>query len=535
MIVTSFLQEVRLPGFEGLALAATGVRSLERFSDLAAGVQPLAPLKPSERLDVMDECLDLVLVSPNAPAGFEFTGLSVAEFRAALAASGQPGSVLGTWRQALLGADMQALREAARVRIGVRPSYVYLQQRWLRLPSGYADAPLVPLPAPLAELMGKAVRDWIAPRRSRYCVELIEEVGALGRRLPTGDGVSPQTGHRSRPVGCTGPLSACSPRPRTADLARYAEYQLALPSLEESYFSGHFMARNVFAHFRTTYFTDATGRAVLLLDEVQSDWMQNLRRQRHGKRLTSAAPYIPLLSIPECPVERDWLAIALAAFIDLAEEQGCDLIAWTPGAIQAELNPGLPLAVAQRLYDRRVPKTLAHLLGGPSHGRGQIEPAAVDYPTCARDILLRHRQDLGWLLVAPDGETPASEPVEGFGAILDLYRARATPTIERLPALALRAEPGPVETVMAIPIDGYGRLPEPEDAEVLWTGPARQIVGETRDAATMNSNIDQGSLFAEARVLTEEQSGGHGNRRVAFAEDLDGIIERWLPVALEHR
>ncbi len=73
-----------MPGFDGLALAATGVRSLERFSDLAAGVEPLAPLKPSERIDVMTECLDLVLVSPSARAGFEFTRLSVAEFRSAL-------------------------------------------------------------------------------------------------------------------------------------------------------------------------------------------------------------------------------------------------------------------------------------------------------------------------------------------------------------------------------------------------------------------------------------------------------------------
>ena len=533
MIVTSFLQQVRLPGFESLALAATGVRSLERFSDLAAGVQSLAPLKPSERLDVMDECLDLVLVKPDAPAGFEFTGLSVAEFRSALAAGRQPGSVLETWRQALLGADMQALREAARARIGVRAERCFLGQRWLRLPPGYQDAPVLDLPEALSHLLTAAIPGWVPPRRSRYTVELTEVVVADGCRLPIRGRRFPAKGASITGRWLQWSEGQLQTQP-SGRLRENAELQLVLPGLEESYFSEHFMARNLFAHLRTTWFQDTQGREVLLLNEVQSDWMRDLRRQRSGKRPSTAMPYIPLVSVPECPVARDWLAIALDAFIDFAEHCGCDLIAWTPGAIQTEINPGLPLGVAQRLYDRRVPKTLARLLGGPSRGRGLIEPMEVDYPTYARNVLLQHRQDLGWLLVAPDGETPGSEPVEGFGAILDIYRARATPTIERLPALDLRVGSDSAETVMGIPIDGFGRLPEPEDAEVLWTGPARQIVGETRDAATMNSNIDQGLLFADARVLTEDQSGGHGNRWGAFAEDLDGFIERWLPVAMEH-
>ena len=42
----SFLQTLTLPAFDGLALAATALRSLELYSDLAMGVTPPAPLAP---------------------------------------------------------------------------------------------------------------------------------------------------------------------------------------------------------------------------------------------------------------------------------------------------------------------------------------------------------------------------------------------------------------------------------------------------------------------------------------------------------
>lgn len=109
-----FLELMPLPRYEGLPLAATGVRSLERFSDLAAGVARMAPLRYRDRFDLMDECLDLVIERPETSAGFELTGLSVADLWAALGQSGQPEGVLATWRVVLEGVDMKALRAIQR-------------------------------------------------------------------------------------------------------------------------------------------------------------------------------------------------------------------------------------------------------------------------------------------------------------------------------------------------------------------------------------------------------------------------------------
>jgi hypothetical protein len=520
-----FLDLVPLPRYEGLPLAATGVRSLERFSDLAAGVARRAPLEYRDRVDVMDECLDLVILRPETPAGFELTGLSLAELWAALGRSGQPEGVLATWRQILQGADMQALREAARARIAMRPPYVFLEQCWLRLPSLYRDAPLVALPTPLAGLLGKASPDWRPSRRCRHAVELIEEVGARGYRLPTRG--------RRFPTG-RAPVESrwlrwedqrLQPQHGDPSMLEYSEYQLALPSLEESYFSDHFMARNVFAHFRATRFSDTEGRSVLVLDEVQSDWLRDLRRQRRGKPRKGAAAGPPS-SIPDCPVERHWLAIALAAFLDRAQEQRCDLIAWVPGGIQAELNPGLPLSVARRLYDRRVPRTLARLLGGRTWAGVEGRRLEVGYPTYGREVLLQHRRARGWLLVGPDGETPASEPVKTFDAILDLFRTRATPVCERLPAM------DPWEAAGGIPLEP-GRLPEPEDAEILWIGQGPDGAEKARRIQPMQTSAEHDRLLDTARELTEEEAGGHGNRWGAFADDLDTFVETWLPVAVE--
>lgn len=420
---------------------------------------------------------------------------------------------------------MKALREAARARIATRPAYVFLEQCWLRLPSLYGDAPLVALPPPLARLLGKASPDWRPSRRCRHAVELIQEVGAPGYRVPTRGRRFPAGGAPILSRWVRWDSQRLQPQAHDPGLADYFEYQLALPSLEESYFSNHFMARNVFAHFRATRFSDTEGRSVLVLDEVQSDWLRDLRLQRQGKPRKSAAAGLPS-SIPDCPVERHWLAIALAAFLDRAWEQRCDLIAWVPGGIQAELNPGLPLSLAQRLYDRRVPGTLARLLGGRADAGAQGRRLEVGYPTYGREVLLQRRRAQGWLLVEPDGETPASEPVKTFDAILDLFRTRATPVCERLPAM------DPWEAADGIPLEP-GRLPEPEDAEILWIGQDPDGAEKASRIQPMQTSAEPDRLLDTARELTEEEAGGHGNRWGAFADDLDTFIETWLPMAVE--
>jgi len=432
----NFLSTVQLPNFESLSLAITATRALERFSDLAAGQSSLAPMKPAERIDVMDECLDLVVPNADLSCGFEFTGFSLAEYRAAFAASGQSAKVCENLDAVLRGSAVDALRQAARQRIKVRASYTYFNQCRFWLPDRYVDSPLHSQPEALRTLFSQAYPNWTPLRRSRLAVELLETAGHPGRRLPL-------RGKRF-PRGIGWNLSwivwydqRLQPSPDLGHV-EINELQLTLPSLESSYFTNHFRARNVFAHIRVSRFTDRAGRAVMLLDEVQSDWMRDLRLQRLQRPLCKRWTHVGQRRsqqperVPECPVERDWLAIALEAFVEFACQQGAELVAWTPGKIQHELNPGLPLVAAERLYDQRVAKYLRTSVGNAA----QPGVESVEYPTYKRNVLVSRRRG-GYQLVKPDGKTDVSELLPDKETALSLYRTQAIPTVEHLPAFWL--------------------------------------------------------------------------------------------------
>lgn len=434
----SFLDRVPLPDYDGQPLAVTGTRALERFSDLVDGGQAPARLRMEERFDVMDECLDLVVPRVDLPAGFEFTGMSLAEFWANLLTVHSSGPLIEQWRASLGGKVLDGLREAARKRVAIRPSQCFLHSRSLRLPHQYQDVPRVLLPDVLANLKKAALPDWTPGERSRVTVETLSWHCKPGRKMPSRGRRTPaRVSNRSVWVRWMDQRM----RHQRDDDYNYFEVQLALPSLETSYFTDHFGARNVFAHLRMTLFQDREGRSVLLLDEVQSDWLRDLRLQRQGKPV-KRRPVVkgvsreqPVVDIPPCPVAEHWLELALYTFLDFADDMGCDAVAWVPAVIQCELNPPLPLNVAQALYDRNVPDTLSRLV------EGKHQRATVDYPTYRRDVRIGYRSTKGWRLVGPDYKTPLSEPVQEREAILSLFGARATPVVEQLPALMLDPEP----------------------------------------------------------------------------------------------
>ncbi len=68
---------------------------------------------------------------------------------------------------------------------------------------------------------------------------------------------------------------------------------------------------------------------------------------------------------------------------------------------------------------------------------GPRPPAQVAYPTYRRDIQIANIPGCGWYLMAMPGETPLTASVEDFDEALAQLRDRATPIIERLPALPL--------------------------------------------------------------------------------------------------
>lgn len=87
--------------------------------------------------------------------------------------------------------------------------------------------------------------------------------------------------------------------------------------------SSHFDEPNILAHIRFNERTDAAGKRVLFLEEVQSDWAQKLRK---GEKV----PPGPFIGKTE-----GWVGLAMRRMIRYAAEHGFDRIAWTTGEQQA--------------------------------------------------------------------------------------------------------------------------------------------------------------------------------------------------------
>ncbi|MCF8004186.1 MAG: hypothetical protein K9L32_08275 [Chromatiaceae bacterium] len=431
-----FLTLVHLPAYQGLALGATGTRALERFGDLAMGVELLARQSRRARLDVIDECLDLVLIDAEAPAGFHFTGCSLAIFWAAL------GPTQADWRVALLSAPMEALREAARRRVNVARRGLYFKQWRLWLPRAYEDEPRATLPQPLETLLRSADPNWQPPQRSRFCVEQCEQFRLPELHLPRRGKRFPQPDTRVVQQMLDWSMQRLLPR-GDGPHSNHEELAFCLPSLEQSYFSDHFDVRNLFAHLRLSRLIDDQERWIILIDEVQSDWRRDLRRQRLGRPLPErrlargGALRTTPQPVPECPLGGDWLAVVVEALVAYAVTEGAELIAWVPGALQVELAEGLPLPVAQRLYDRDLPAALRAVIA-----RDQLEgrkplPSSFDYQTYARNLRFEHRRHEGWRLV--DASTGLSRgPFADLEQATDCFQCLAQPVVERLPALSLK-------------------------------------------------------------------------------------------------
>lgn len=154
-----------------------------------------------------------------------------------------------------------------------------------------------------------------------------------------------------------------------------------------SYKSSHWTEPNVLAHYRLNDRTDAEGKSVLFIEEIQSDWHQEGRKKGYTKipphiyeenlsvsetewkwifkapdgreigadkadyatkgvydarrdaanAMNSArARSIASGKVPNAPFKKSWNMLAFKRILREAVEQGYDRVAWTPGEMQAE-------------------------------------------------------------------------------------------------------------------------------------------------------------------------------------------------------
>jgi hypothetical protein len=89
--------------------------------------------------------------------------------------------------------------------------------------------------------------------------------------------------------------------------------------------STHWDHEGVVAHLRFMEKTDAEGKRVLFIEEVQSDWHQKGRDQGYAHT-----------GIPDAPFKSSWPALVMKRAIRWAVDNGFDKVAWTTGEEQAE-------------------------------------------------------------------------------------------------------------------------------------------------------------------------------------------------------
>lgn len=163
-----------------------------------------------------------------------------------------------------------------------------------------------------------------------------------------------------------------------AEQLRDAQRELRRTNKEEGFRSGHWDESNILAHVRFNERTDAAGKRVLFIEEVQSDWHQAGRKSGYGEikpgrkqftvldqyrnqrgqfgtreaaeqYLANAPSFInraesviqefeepAVMGVPDAPFKTTWPELAFKRMIRYAAENGFDSIAWTPGAVQVD-------------------------------------------------------------------------------------------------------------------------------------------------------------------------------------------------------
>lgn len=128
----------------------------------------------------------------------------------------------------------------------------------------------------------------------------------------------------------------------------YREWLVTLPSFQQSFFSSHFVIRNILAHIRCDVRQGANDERMLLLHEGQSDWAQQARRKESGV-------VSPLFM-------KEWPALAMKLVLLHAATQTMDAVVWTRGTHQVTRCMGLGSTGLIELYDHALPREVNRLL-----------------------------------------------------------------------------------------------------------------------------------------------------------------------------
>lgn len=225
----------------------------------------------------------------------------------------------------------------------------------------------------------------------------------------------------------------------------YTEWLITAPNLAETYWGPHFDIPNITAHVRTTERTTPQGARLLVLEEIQSDWNQELRaaiQAAKDQRFvdddeneiiewdedTNPPPFNPYLN--------HWLEAALRMMLLLAANQGYAGIAWLPGKLHAERFPRANADGLKTFYDRFVPTAVEKL--AKSWG---AKLAEAQFSTLSRNFEVRKMAGRGrWQVLNLGSGKMATEEFDDWGKAEEFRRSNEVTVLESVTALYLSDE-----------------------------------------------------------------------------------------------
>lgn len=217
---------------------------------------------------------------------------------------------------------------------------------------------------------------------------------------------------------------------------RYTEWLITAPNLPDEYWGVHFDLPNIVAHVRTTVRTSPQGMRLLLMEEIQSDWNQALRKaiqQSQQMPTPNDEAHTNGDPPPDNPYLNHWLDASLRFMALLATRHNLDGLAWLPGPLHAERFPWANAEGLVAFYDRIVPAAVGRFAKAWGLGLDSTQ-----FETLSRQYLVRQLRDgSGWYVenIGTGQRVGVEHP--DFVAAEAARRALEVPVLETVPALFL--------------------------------------------------------------------------------------------------
>jgi hypothetical protein len=225
----------------------------------------------------------------------------------------------------------------------------------------------------------------------------------------------------------------------------YTEWLITAPNLSAEYWGPHFDIPNIVAHVRSTERMTPAGARLLVLEEIQSDWNQELRaaiqEARRRRPVDDAASDSfdwddDLQPPPFNPYLNHWLEAALRMMLLLAANQGFSGIAWLPGRLHAERFPWANADGLKAFYDRIVPAAVEKLVR--SWG---AQLAEAQFPTLSRNFEVRRVAGTKkWKVLNREAVRFSDEEFLDEDAAEVFRRSKEVPVAEKITAVYLSDE-----------------------------------------------------------------------------------------------